>query len=87
MGRTKWKGPYIDKNLLKTVTKNNINDKKEIKTFSRNSFIIPKFIGLTFLVHNGKVFLKIKITQSMLGHKLGEFSVTRKSFSYKKKKK
>lgn len=85
MSRVKWKGPYIQKNIINNIflRKNN----KEIKTDSRKSIITPKFIGLNFLIHNGKSFLKLKVTEEMVGHKLGEFSPTKKKFTFKKKKK
>lgn len=84
MSRVNWKGPYIKKNLFKnTFSKNSI---KEIKSYSRESIITPSFIGLNFSIHNGKSFLKFKITDEMIGHKFGEFSPTRKKFTFKKKK-
>lgn len=78
MSRTNWKGPYIEVYLRKN---------QEIKTFNRNSLITPKFINYVFKIHNGKNFLKLKVNENMLWHKLGEFSPTRKSFSFKKRKK
>jgi ribosomal protein S19 len=84
MNRVNWKGPYIQKSLLLNIfSQKNL---KEIKTCSRKSIINPKFIGLNFLIYNGKNFLKLKITEEMIGHKLGEFSPTRKKFTFKKKK-
>jgi ribosomal protein S19 len=77
MSRPKWKSPYVNKNLF-------INQ-LEIKTTARNSEIIPKFLGQIFLIHNGKTFIKILITEEMVGHKLGEFVFTRKKFSFRKK--
>jgi ribosomal protein S19 len=82
MIRITWKGPYISENIYY-----NILDKKEILHGSRNVIITPNLLGFNFLIHNGKNLLKIKITEEMLGHKLGEFSFTRKKFSYKKKRK
>jgi ribosomal protein S19 len=84
MSRVNWKGPYIQKSLLQNIFFKKII--KEIKTCSRESTINPKFIGLNFLIYNGKSFLKLKITEEMIGHKLGEFSPTRKKFTFKKKK-
>jgi small subunit ribosomal protein S19 len=81
MSRSKHKGPYVDNKLF------NINMKNEIKTSSRASEIIPKFIGKTFQVHNGKTFSNVQIIKEMVGHKLGEFSPTRQKFAFKKKKK
>jgi len=82
MSRSKWKGPFVNNNLLNKVklTKN----KKEIQTKSRNSTILPVFVGKHFKIYNGKIFHKILITEKMIGYKLGEFSPTRKQFSYKK---
>lgn len=79
MSRAKWKGPYVDVNLVKSKSNTNIYTK------SRSSTIVPSFIGKTFYVYNGKNFLKIKITENMIGRKFGEFSPTRKRFSFKKK--
>lgn len=86
MNRVKWKGPHINHNLLKKVENTISNSKNTIKTTSKNSIIVPKFIGLTLQVYNGKTFITIKVIEEMLNHKLGEFINTRKQFSYKKKK-
>ena len=89
MGRSVKKGPYIDEKLLKKVQKQESEGKSEpIKTWSRACTIIPEFISHSFLVHNGKNFIKIYITEDMVGHKLGEFSPTRlfKGHSNKKQK-
>ena len=86
MSRAKWKGPFLDNNIIKSWLKNSKTHKSEIFTKSRSTVIIPKFVGLTINVHNGKTFSKVTITDKMLGHKLGEFAPTRKKFSYKKKK-
>ena len=78
MSRSVWKGPFVDPNLLKKVEK--LKDKTytvPIKTWSRKSTIIPEFVGHSFLIHNGKKFIPIKISDEMVGHKLGEFSPTR----------
>jgi small subunit ribosomal protein S19 len=79
MARSIKKGPYIDNSLLKKVDAANAEKKgnKVIKTWSRRSTIIPDFIGLTFAVHNGKKFIPVFITDNMVGHKLGEFALTR----------
>lgn len=87
MNRSKWKGPYIKKDLLKKISKNSSTYNNEILTFSRSSFITPKFVGLTLKIHNGKTFLKLLISEKMVGYKLGEFVPTRKKFTFKKKKK
>ena len=79
MARSLKKGPFVDESLMKKVRKNNESEKKEvIKTWSRRSTIFPDFIGHTFAVHNGKEFIPVYITEDMVGHKLGEFSLTRK---------
>jgi small subunit ribosomal protein S19 len=85
MSRSKWKGPFINTKLFQDV--NNSKPKTIIKTFFRHSEITPGFIGLVFEVSNGKEFSKIEISENMVGFKLGEFSPTRKKFSFKKKKK
>ncbi|ACC98963.1 Ribosomal protein S19 [Elusimicrobium minutum Pei191] len=78
MGRSTKKGPFIDNNLLEKVQKmNTSSEKKPIKTWARACTIVPEFIGHTFMVHNGKKFLPVYITERMVGHKLGEFSFTR----------
>ena len=86
MNRVIWKGPYIENNLLKKVKVSNSVSNNNIKTISKNSILLPKFFGLTLQIYNGKTFITIKITNEMIGHKLGEFVSTRKQFSYKKKK-
>ena len=78
MSRSIWKGPFVDPSLLKKVEKNKGNQNSApIKTWSRKSTIIPEFVGVSFLIHNGKKFIPIKISEEMVGHKLGEFSPTR----------
>ena len=78
MSRAVWKGPFVDPSLIKKVEKlKNQPNKAPIKTWSRKSTIIPEFIGHSFLIHNGKKFIPIKISEDMVGHKLGEFSPTR----------
>ncbi|WOX79147.1 30S ribosomal protein S19 [Candidatus Shikimatogenerans bostrichidophilus] len=90
MPRSLKKGPYIDYKLLKKIKINNLErkNKKSIKTWSRSSVIIPEFIGNTILVHNGKKFISVFITEEMVGYKLGEFAPTRnfKGHSGKKEK-
>ena len=79
MARSLKKGPYVFYRLLDKVKKLNESGKKEvIKTWSRRSTIFPSFIGHTFAVHNGKDFIPVYITDDMVGHKLGEFAMTRK---------
>tara|TARA_B100001179_G_C18276990_1_gene269340 strand:- start:99 stop:443 length:345 start_codon:yes stop_codon:yes gene_type:complete len=78
MSRSVWKGPFVDPNLIKKVEKlKDKTNKSPIKTWSRRSTIIPEFVGHSFLIHNGKKFIPIKISEDMVGHKLGEFSPTR----------
>lgn len=78
MARSLKKGPYIDPKLLKKIGKLKVGDKTVIKTWSRASTICPEMVGFTFGVHNGKDFIPVYITEDMVGHKLGEFSPTRK---------
>ena len=79
MARSLKKGPFVDAHLMKKVEEVNKSGKKEvIKTWSRRSTIFPDFIGHTFAVHNGKDFIPVYVTEDMVGHKLGEFSLTRK---------
>ena len=78
MSRSVWKGPYVDPSLIKKVEKlKTQSNKTPIKTWSRKSTIIPEFVGISFLIYNGKKFIPIKISEEMVGHKLGEFSPTR----------
>jgi len=83
MARSLKKGPYVEESLLKKVQKLNSENKKTvIKTWSRRSTIYPDFVGHTIAVHNGKDFIPVYITEEMVGHKLGEFSLTRKFTGY-----
>ena len=78
MARSVWKGPFVEESLIKKVEKQkNETIKKPIKTWSRKSTIIPEFIGVSFLIYNGKKFIPITISEDMVGHKLGEFVLTR----------
>ena len=78
MSRSVWKGPFVDPSLIKKVEKQKkATNIKPIKTWSRRSTIIPEFVGVSFLIHNGKKFILITISEDMVGHKLGEFSPTR----------
>ena len=78
MTRVIWKGPFVHPSLLKKIDKLKSNPtKKPIKTWSRNSTIIPDFVGHSFMIHNGKSFIPITISEEMVGHKLGEFAPTR----------
>lgn len=79
MARSLKKGPYVAEHLMKKVNAANEGGKKEvIKTWSRRSTIYPEFVGHTFAVHNGKEFIPVYVTEDMVGHKLGEFALTRK---------
>ena len=85
MARSLKKGPFADEHLLKKVDKLNQENKKEvIKTYSRRSTIFPSFVGHTFAVHNGNKFIPVYVTENMVGHKLGEFSLTRTFRGHKK---
>lgn len=77
MSRSLKKGPYVDQNVIKKVHAQK-PDGKAIKTWSRACAIAPEMVGFTFAVHNGKDFITVKVTENMVGHKLGEFSPTRK---------
>jgi len=78
MARSIKKGPFVDHHLMAKVQKaRDGNDKRPIKTWSRRSTIVPDFIGLTVAVHNGKQHIPVYITENMVGHKLGEFALTR----------
>jgi small subunit ribosomal protein S19 len=78
MGRSTKKGPFVDAYLMKKIQECESSGKKQvIKTWSRRSTILPEFVGYTFAIHNGRKFLPIYITENMVGHKLGEFALTR----------
>ncbi len=78
MGRSLKKGPFVDGHLLAKIDKmNSAVAKKPIKTWSRRSLVTPDFVGHTFMVHNGKIFNSVYVTENMVGHRLGEFSPTR----------
>ena len=88
MARSSKKKPYVFDRLLKKVKELNKSGKKEvIKTWSRRSTIYPDFIGHTFAVHNGREFIHVYVTEDMVGHKLGEFALTRKFGGYGRDKK
>ena len=78
MARSSKKGPFVDQHLVKKVEAATANrDKRPIKTWSRWSTVLPEFVGLTIAIHNGKEHLPVYITDNMVGHKLGEFALTR----------
>ena len=86
MSRSIKKGPYINEKLMKKVTKQIAKGTKDpIQTWSRASVIVPEFVGHTFMVHNGRVFLKVFASEDMVGHRLGEFSPTRTFRGHSKK--
>ncbi len=82
MSRSLKKGPYVDARLLEKIQKQPKGSKAVIKTWSRNSAITPEMVGLTFGVHNGKEHIPVFIVENMVGHKLGEFSPTRKFYRH-----
>ena len=78
MARAIWKGPFVEESLIKKAEKQkNDSNRKPIKTWSRKSTIIPEFVGLSFLIYNGRKFIPITVSEDMVGHKLGEFAPTR----------
>ena len=83
MARSVWKGPFVEESLIKKVEKIKSDPiKKPIKTWSRKSTIIPDFVGVSFLIYNGKNFIPITISEDMVGHKLVEFAPTRQFFGH-----
>jgi small subunit ribosomal protein S19 len=83
MARSVWKGPFVEEGLIKKVEKIKSDSvKKPIKTWSRKSTIIPDFVGISFLIYNGKKFIPITISEDMVGHKFGEFAPTRQFFGH-----
>lgn len=78
MSRSLKKGPYVDQKLLKKLSRLPAGDKTVVKTWSRDSTIVPEMIGRTVSVHNGKIHIPVFITEEMVGHKLGEFSLTKR---------
>ena len=88
MSRSVWKGPFVEKSLLKKVEEVRASGKNTIiKTWSRRSTILPNMIGLTFGVHNGRKFIPVVVSDQMIGHKLGEFSPTRTYYGHGSDKK
>lgn len=87
MSRAKWKGPFICNNTLNKIKnlKTNLATKNYLYT-SRDSEIVPNFVGITFYVHNGKNYSEVTVNENMVGHKFGEFTFTRAKFTFKKKK-
>lgn len=88
MARSVWKGPFVDRYLLKKAEGVRESGRKEIiKTWSRRSTVVPQFVGLTFGVHDGRKFIPVFVTEEMIGHKLGEFSLTRTYYGHTADKK
>lgn len=88
MARSIKKGPFVDGHLKEKIEDaNRTNNKRPIKTWSRRSTIFPDFVGLNLMVHNGKKFIPVFVTENMVGHKLGEFSPTRTFFGHSADKK
>jgi small subunit ribosomal protein S19 len=88
MARSLKKGPFVDPSLQRKVEKSMSSGSKQvIRTWSRRSMITPEFVGLTFHVHNGKLFVPVFVTENMVGHRLGEFAPTRKFMGHSSAKK
>lgn len=87
MARSVKKGPFVDQHVIEKVVSAKEGANRTIKTWSRRSTILPDFIGLTFMVHNGKKFIPVYATENMVGHKLGEFAPTRTFFGHAADKK
>ena len=86
MSRSLKKGPFVDDSLIKKIKNLKIGDKTVIRTWSRSSTITPEMVGFNFEVHNGRNFTKIFVIEDMVGHKLGEFALTRKFIKHGGKK-
>ena len=83
MARSIWKGPFVEESVIKKVDKQKSEtNKKPIKIWSRKSTIIPDFVGISFLIYNGKKFIPITVSEDMVGHKFGEFAPTRQFFGH-----
>ena len=83
MSRSVWKGPFVEESVIKKVDKQkNETNKKPIKIWSRKSTIIPDFVGISSLIYNGKKFIRITVSEDMVGHKFGEFAPTRQFFGH-----
>lgn len=88
MARSVWKGPFLDRYLLKKAETVRASGRKEvIKTWSRRSTVVPQFVGLTFGVHDGRKFIPVFVTEEMIGHKFGEFALTRTYYGHAADKK
>ena len=83
MSRSLKKGPFVDPTLMKKIQKAKASeDKKAIKTWARSSTITPEMVGMKFMIHNGRTFTELLVDENMVGHKLGEFALTRKFVSH-----
>ena len=82
MSRSLKKGPYIDPRLMKKIQRMKAGDKTAIRTWSRACTVVPEMVGFVFEVHNGKDFIEVEAREEMVGHHLGEFSITRKFFKH-----
>ena len=78
MSRSSKKGPFVDPNILKKISKMKQGDPTPVKTWARGSEISPEMVGFIFAIHNGKTFINVTIKEEMVGHRLGEFALTRK---------
>ena len=87
MSRSIWKGPFLEKSFFRQLLQKDKSKNLEITTWSRRSTVLPILVGKIVNVYNGKTFLKLKVVDGMLGHKLGEFVPTRARFFYKKMRK
>nr|BBD14129.1 ribosomal protein S19 [Ophirina amphinema] len=87
MSRSVWKGPYVSNHIIRIISGLRVkeNRRKVYKVWSRSSVILPSLVGVRFLVHNGIKFIPVNVTSSMVGHKFGEFSSTRKKVIHKVK--
>ena len=86
MSRSVKKGPYVDLKLFDKISKqNDASTRNPVKTWARACTIVPEFVGHTFMVHNGRLHLKVYVTEDMVGHRLGEFSPTRTFRGHSKK--
>jgi small subunit ribosomal protein S19 len=78
MSRSVWKGPFVDHHLMKKIEElNKSGESRVVKTWSRRSTVVPEMVGQTIAVHNGRKFIPVYVTENMVGHKLGEFALTR----------
>ena len=88
MSRSVWKGPFVEESLIKKVEKEKSNpSRKPIKTWSRKSTILPDFVGISFLIYNGKKFIPVLVSEEMVGQKLGEYAPTRTYYGHTADKK